>query len=74
MIQYISSKNSPAMKIHENYFNSETAGCLLTLEDLNEQIRNYITPETKQLKVLIRLNQEMSSTQHQNLPKGKYKR
>ena len=67
MSENSSSGNDPALNCHEDEVNGESKARILTQEDVNEQIRSCIAPQTKQLDGLTRLIQGMPSAQQTNI-------
>ena len=60
-------ETNPILKAYGSNTNTESETRILTQEDIDEQIRNYIVPLTRQQKDLTRLSQGMSTAHRRKL-------
>ena len=63
-----SSKNNDLLNAHSSSLEFDSEPHILTQEAVVEEMKNYITPLTKQLEDLTRLVQGMSRGHQVNLP------
>ena len=61
-----SSESNPFKSAHQSNTDTDSETRILTQGEVDDQIRNYIAPLTRQLEKLIRLIQEMSTAHRPN--------
>ena len=66
MNEFSSSETTDLPNAHRNNTDSESEECILTQVKVNEQIRNYIAPLTKQLVILTQFIQGVSTAYQPN--------